>query len=141
MKPVSAYEDLLYLPHPVSKKHPAIPVLTRAAQFAAFKALTGYEEEIAEEGRYTEQAMELDESRKEILDRRIRLLWEHRADQPMAEFICFEPDERKAGGRYRCIRGVIQKLDPLGKTLILHSGESIPVDALCDLRADLFSEE
>ena len=141
MKSAPCYEDLVYLPHPVSKNHPAIPALTRAAQFASFKALTGYEEEIAEESRHTEQAIELDENRKETLDCRICLLWEQRADQPIAEFVYFKPDGRKAGGSYQHVRGVIQKIDSLGRALILRSGERIALDDLCDLRSNLFSEE
>lgn len=135
------YEDILDLPHPVSKNHPAIPLLTRAAQFAAFKALTGYEEEIAEEGRHTEQAIELDEYRKEILDRRLRMLWERREEKPLAEFVCFEPDPYKAGGSYRRIRGVVCKTDPLKNILFLQNGEQIALERLCDLQCDLFSEE
>ncbi len=141
MKAAFNYEDILDLPHPVSQKHPAMPLLARAAQFAAFKALTGYEEEIAEEGRYTEQAIELDEHRKEVLDRRLRILWQRREEKPTAEFVCFEPDLRKAGGSYRHIRGVITKIDLLKGTLLLQTGEQIALERLCDLRSDLFFDE
>lgn len=41
------YADILPLPHPESKKHPRMPRSTRAAQFAPFAALTGYEDAIA----------------------------------------------------------------------------------------------
>lgn len=37
------YEDILYLPHPTSKKRPRMPKLSRAAQFAPFSALAGLE--------------------------------------------------------------------------------------------------
>ena len=40
----SAYEELLYLPHHVSDVHPRMAMIDRAAQFAPFAALTGYEE-------------------------------------------------------------------------------------------------
>ena len=35
------YEDIINLPHPVSKNHPQMPLRDRAAQFAPFSALTG----------------------------------------------------------------------------------------------------
>jgi hypothetical protein len=42
------YSDILHLPHPVSKKHPQMPLSDRAAQFSPFSALTGFEEAIDE---------------------------------------------------------------------------------------------
>lgn len=44
----SPYEDIIGLPHPEPKKHPRMPIAERAAQFAPFAALTGYEEVIEE---------------------------------------------------------------------------------------------
>lgn len=41
------YLDMLYLPHPVSRSHRPMPRSMRAAQFAPFAALTGYEEMVA----------------------------------------------------------------------------------------------
>lgn len=42
------YEDIINLPHPVSKRHPQMSMMQRAAQFAPFAALTGYGEAISE---------------------------------------------------------------------------------------------
>ena len=44
----SKYDDMIHLPHPTSSKHPRMSALSRAAQFAAFAALTGHEEAIEE---------------------------------------------------------------------------------------------
>ena len=50
------YEDIIALPHPEPRNHPRMPRLERAAQFAPFAALTGFEEVIAEtERRYIEE--------------------------------------------------------------------------------------
>ena len=43
---MNAYSDIINLPHHVSKKHPQMSMLQRAAQFAPFAALTGHEEAI-----------------------------------------------------------------------------------------------
>lgn len=39
---MSRYEDIIDLPHHVSKKHSQMSILDRAAQFSPFAALTGY---------------------------------------------------------------------------------------------------
>lgn len=125
------YDAILYREHPVSQEHASMPLRERAAQFAAFKALTGFEEEIGERGRYTETAAEQDESRKEQLGLCLQRLLLSPGTE--AVFVWFEPDARKAGGRYRRTRGALQKTDELGRTLVLYSGERIPLEALCDI--------
>ena len=40
------YDDIIHLPHPVSKRHPQMSLANRAAQFAPFAALTGHREAI-----------------------------------------------------------------------------------------------
>ena len=40
------YDDIINLPHHVSKHHPQMSMWKRAAQFAPFAALTGYKESI-----------------------------------------------------------------------------------------------
>ena len=42
------YEDIINLPHHVSKKHPQMSLYERSAQFAPFAALTGHEDAIKE---------------------------------------------------------------------------------------------
>lgn len=51
------YEDIVNLPHHVSKKHPQMSAEKRAAQFAPFAALTGYEDVIDEAARLNEEKM------------------------------------------------------------------------------------
>lgn len=48
------YDDIINLPHHVSKRHPRMSLEERSAQFAPFSALTGYAEAIKE----TEKEME-----------------------------------------------------------------------------------
>ncbi len=42
------YEDIINLPHPEPRRHPRMPMENRAAQFAPFAALTGYDAVIKE---------------------------------------------------------------------------------------------
>lgn len=58
------YDKIINLPHRQSKRRKHMSMSERAAQFGAFRALTGYEDEIAETARYTEKRAELDEYTK-----------------------------------------------------------------------------
>lgn len=55
------YDDIINLPHHVSKKHPQMSLYARSAQFAPFAALTGYEDVVKETARLTDQKIEIDE--------------------------------------------------------------------------------
>ena len=52
------YSDIINLPHHVSQNHPPMPMMNRAAQFAPFAALTGYDDVIQETGRLTDEFIE-----------------------------------------------------------------------------------
>ena len=49
------YDDIINLPHPVSRKHPQMSMMARAAQFAPFAALTGYDAAISEAAKMKEE--------------------------------------------------------------------------------------
>ena len=55
------YADLLGRQRPVSVRHPPMPRLSRAAQFAPFAALTGHSDAVSETARLTQTRPELDE--------------------------------------------------------------------------------
>ena len=57
----NSYDDIINLPHPVSKNHPQMPLQDRAAQFAPFAALTGHDAAIKETARLTDERLELSE--------------------------------------------------------------------------------
>lgn len=69
-----SYDDIINLPHHVSTRHPQMPLLDRAAQFAPFAALTGHDEAIKETARLTESPVELSEEQAEKLDKRLQML-------------------------------------------------------------------
>ena len=53
---IEKYGDIIHLSRPISKNHPPMPVLDRAAQFAPFAALTGHNEAIQEVIRQSQEA-------------------------------------------------------------------------------------
>ena len=68
------YDDIINLPHHVSKTHPQMPIADRAAQFAPFAALTGYREQIKETARTTEEFHQVSGREKEELDQKLQIL-------------------------------------------------------------------
>ena len=74
------YDDIIDLPRPVSRKHPPMPMMKRAAQFLPFAALTGFEGEIAEAARLTETAPELSEDALAALEEKTQKLKKRQAE-------------------------------------------------------------
>ena len=53
------YNDIINLPHHVSKRHPQMSMWNRAAQFAPFAALTGFDAAISETAKKVEKSDEI----------------------------------------------------------------------------------
>ena len=134
MRMNNRYDEIINLPHHVSKTRPQMPMSDRAAQFAPFAALTGYESAIKETGRLTDERIELDEEALAALDRKYQLLIEALDDAPEVTIIYFRPDERKAGGQYVSATGTVKKVDTFGRRILLQDGTRIPLDSVYDLR-------
>ena len=134
MRMNNRYDEIMELPHHVSKTRPQMPLSDRAAQFAPFAALTGYDSAIKETGRLTDEKIELDEEALTALDRKYQLLMDTLDDAPEVTIIYFQPDERKAGGQYVSATGTVKKVDTFGRRILLQDGTRIPLDSVYDLR-------
>ena len=88
------YEDMVYMPHHVSLRHPYMSRRNRAAQFAPFAAVTGHEESICEVARYVEEKIELDDNQKELVDNKLRAIL-NSMEPKKVSIIYFEKDKRK----------------------------------------------
>ena len=128
------YDDIIDLPHHISKKHRPMPRETRAAQFAPFAALTGYESDVNEAARYTSEKRELGEYEAERLNRSINKIRENIRDNPEAVITYFKPDEKKAGGEYLNIKGWVKKIDDYDRTITLTDGTVIAFEDILDIR-------
>ncbi|MBO5649011.1 MAG: hypothetical protein J6S76_03760, partial [Clostridia bacterium] len=104
----SKYEDIIDLPHHVSYRHPRMSRIDRAAQFAPFAALTGYEAAVRETARLTEGQKELDETALAVLNEKLRLLADFLEDRAQVSITYFRPDERKKGGAYLSAEGAVK---------------------------------
>ena len=132
------YDAILHLPHHVSKKHPPMPMSDRAAQFAPFAALTGYDAAIRENARLTQERITPAEAELAALDRRFRLLLEHLGERPEVRLTRFRPDERKSGGVYETVSGIVKQIDSIARRIRLLDGTDIPMDDVLMLDGALF---
>lgn len=136
---MSKYNEIIYLPHHVSKTRPQMPMSDRAAQFAPFAALTGYDAAIKETGRLTDERIELDVEALSALDMKYQLLMEALDEAPEVTITYFQPDERKAGGKYVSAVGTVKKIDDFERRITMQDGVKIPMDDVLSIEGELFS--
>ncbi len=60
MKYDHRYDDIINLPHHVSKKHQPMSIYARSAQFAPFAALVGYEDAVKETARKASERIDFE---------------------------------------------------------------------------------
>lgn len=162
----SKYDDMLDLPHPVSRKHPRMSIRNRSAQFAPFAALTGYEEAVNETARLTDQKIELDENNKQILDEKLQIIQKYVSDHKISDqkipdqktsdqklsdqknaqgfsmpeiaITYFKADDKKSGGAYVTVHGIFHKIDIYDHTVVLEDRSRYKIEDIIDLECDLF---
>ena len=140
MKYDRQYDDIINLPHHVSKKHPQMSLYARSAQFAPFAALTGYEDAVKETARETSHRVEIDEELKTILDSKLQILAEQIKTKPEATFTYFVPDTKKEGGEYITVTGIVKKIDMYNQCIYLADNMQIPINDVLeigDLKLDI----
>lgn len=129
-----SYDDIISLPHPVSKKHPQMSMIDRAAQFSPFAALVGFDDNIAETNRQTEVFAALDENYLQELDEKLQYVREHISEQPQTEITYFVPDAQKDGGAYKTVQGKVKKLDNDKQLLIFADKQQIPLQMIVSIK-------
>ena len=127
------YDDIIELEYHKSTKHPPMSLYARSAQFSSFAALTGYEEAVKETARETGKRMEIDDELKNILDRKIQILYEQIKRKPEVCFTYFVPDLNKDGGKYINITGIVKKIDIYNQIIILEDKTEIPINEIIDI--------
>ena len=133
------YDDIIHLPHHISKRHPQMSLYNRAAQFAPFSALTGYEEVIAETARQTNPKIEIMEDDRQLMDRKLSILTTCLEEEPTITITCFQPDGCKDGGQYLTIKGIVKAIHTNERIIILKDKKKISIDAIIGLEGELFS--
>ena len=111
------YLDIINLPHHVSLNHKRMSNSDRAAQFAPFAALTGYEALIREMARVTQTKLTLSTEKVAEISKVLSYLKEHIKESVAITIIFFRKDEKKNGGEYIKYTGLVKKIDEYHKTI------------------------
>ncbi len=115
------YAEIIDLPHWESVNHPHMSLYDRAAQFAPFAALTGYDDMVTEEARLVDNRIELDDTSIEILNRKLSYLADMISGgrKPQVTITYFVPDQLKSGGQYETVCEEIRSIDNIKRQLVL----------------------
>ena len=134
------YDDIINLPHHVSKKNPQMSLHDRAAQFSPFAALTGHKAAINETARLTDEKQILSEDVIAKLNEQLNLIKENIGTNPIVTITYFVPDDGKSGGAYISNTGVVKKINEYNHTVILTDKTVIPIEQISEMQSDIFSE-
>lgn len=132
------YDDIINTEYPFELKHMRMSINDRAAQFSAFQALSGFEAEIQEAARSTDEQVELDESHKDVLNATLKRIREKASTLPLSKIVYFVPDAKKDGGKYVTVLESVKRIDEYTKSVQTVSGLNIPIKHIYEL--ELFEE-
>lgn len=134
---MSNYDDIINLPHHVSRTRTPMPLENRAAQFAPFAALTGHDDAIAETARLTAKRPELSREELDMLSRRLAYAVEKGA---CVRITFFSPDPFKQGGSYEQAEGVIKKIEESENCILLTNGQNISLAEVVRIEGRIFED-
>ena len=127
------YEKIINLPHHVSKTRAQMSISDRAAQFAPYSALSGYEDAVEETARLTDRRIELDEYEKEKINSDLTSLLAS-PNGRLIRLTYFCPDRYKNGGAYVSVTGEFSYIDEVKRELVLIGGYRVIIDEISELK-------
>ena len=130
---MSRYDDIINIPHHVSPTRQRMSMHDRAAQFAPFAALVGYDDAVAETARLTESRPELDEQEQRVINERLAYIADHIHEQPEVRIKYFVPDEYKSGWTIIEVSGKVKKISATDGTIVMADGRKIRLSDITDL--------
>jgi len=133
------FNDILNVDYPNLEIEKDFPDrVLRAAQFAPFAALTGYDEAVFETARLTDSKIEIDEYEKEELNRKLNYLKDALKSLPEITITYFVADDRKTGGKYITKVGNVTKIPDYEKDVVFQDGTIIPFGDILSIDGELF---
>lgn len=127
------YGDILSLPYPYPSRRKRMPLAARAAQFAPFAALAGYEDSIAARGCIENARPVLSDYQQELLNQKIQYLLEAPDRHPYIIIHYFQPDLLKSGGDFGHLSGKLKQIDIAQQQLLLENRTILPLNQILDI--------
>lgn len=130
---MSRYDDIINIPRWNPKSHPRMSEYERAAQFAPFAALTGYDAMVSETARLTDIQEELDEEQMLALNETLSKILERLDEHPKVCITWFKKDAHKTGGAYVETEGAVRDVELANRLVILKEGDRISLDDIASI--------
>ncbi len=138
MKNEDKYDDIINLPHHVSKKHPPLKRASYAAQFSPFAALTGYDGIVSEAARITDERIELNETDMEIINAKLQIVCDRIKEKPELTVTYFVADKKKSGGKFLKTTASARRIDDVERVIYFTDGTKLPFDDIIDIQSGIF---
>ena len=107
----------------------------RAAQFAPFSALVGYEELVKDAADILslDKKVVLSEDQKDILDQKLLRLSTQINDKPEIQVLYFDKSSNDLGGGYASYSGILRRIEEQPCRLIMMDKKEIPICDILDI--------
>lgn len=133
------YDDIINLNRPISK-HKHMTIEERSAQFAPFAALVGYDNAVKETARLTENKIELNDEQQDMLNFKLRYLYDNINNKNEVTITHFVKDNKKVGGKYINTAGIIKQIDPVQENIKLNNNVIIYMNDIINITGDIFND-
>ena len=135
MSKQSRYSDIIDLPHHQSIYRPHMTVYNRAAQFAPFAALVGYDEMVQDTADILllDKRVILSEDAKCLLDAKIQGIKEIINQKPEIKIVYFDEKINKLGGGYVLHSGKVKKIEKYPATLVFLDRKKVLIENIFDI--------
>ena len=124
------YDDIKHFTRPQYDDLHPMSMHDRAAQFSPFAALVGYGDAVAETARLTDSKVELTEDEMFELNANLNRLLDCLDEHPKIRVNYFVPDEKKSGGRYVDMVGVVRIYDSYAQELVFMDKSRINIQTI-----------
>mgnify|MGYP000183548289 CR=1 FL=1 len=128
------YDDIIDMPHHVSRRHPQMSRRQRAAQFMPFAALKGHDERVREVSSTPCTRIALADDERETLNDRLVEVIGQLESHPYASITYFQPEGGRDAGEYMTAEGAVRRFDQMRRVIVMEDGTRIALVNIVDIR-------